>query len=138
MLPIQINYLAVLVVAIINMAVGALWYSKLLFGNIWMKSAKISEKQIEESKKEMPKMYLTMFVGAFIMAFVLAHFIAQIAAVTVVDGIQAGFWAWLGFIATTSLSSVIFEGKSPNLYLLNNGYNLVSLIIMGAILAAWA
>ena len=32
-----INYIAVLVSAVIGMAIGALWYSPLLFGKIWMK-----------------------------------------------------------------------------------------------------
>ena len=48
-----------------------------------------------------------------------------------------GFWNWLGFVAPVTLGSVLWEGKSPKLWVLNNGYYLVSLIVMGVILALW-
>lgn len=50
---------------------------------------------------------------------------------------QAGFWAWLGFVATIMLGMTLWEGKPFRLYLLNAGYQLLNLLVMGAILAAW-
>jgi len=137
MLTVEINYLAVLVAAVVNMAIGAAWYSQALFGKIWMQQSGVTQQQITAAKKQMPLMYAASFVGALVMSFVLAHFVTLVGASTISAGIQTGFWAWLGFVATTSLAGILWEGKKPGLYLLNNSYNLVALILMGAILAVW-
>ncbi len=41
------------------------------------------------------------------------------------------------FVATVTLGSVLYEKRSFSLYALNNGYQLVSLVVMGAVLAVW-
>lgn len=134
----NINYLAVLVAAVISMGMGAAWYSKALFGKQWMKLSGISQKDIDKQKGDgMAKSYAIAFLGSLVTAFVLAIFIEIVGAITVVGGIKVGFLVWLGFVATTTLGSILWENKPQELYALNNGYNLLSLATMGAILAAW-
>ncbi len=99
----------------------------------------IKEPIKEEKSKAMGKMMPSMaggFVAALVMAYVLAMFIKFAGAVTPVDGALVGFWAWLGFIAATSINTVLWEGKPVSLYLLNNGHEFVHFLIVGAILAA--
>jgi len=64
MLPaIDLNYWAVLVSAVASMVIGALWYSPILFGNIWMNLMKIDPKNIDKMKdKGMGKYYFTAFM----------------------------------------------------------------------------
>ncbi len=132
---VNINWLAVLLAAIANMVIGALWYSPALFGKQWTKLMKMSDEDVRQVKKKgMQKEYLVMFIAALVMAYVFAHFIVLLG---VVSAIELAFWIWLGFIATTSLGSILFEGKSSTLYLINTSYYLVSLIVMGFILTAW-
>lgn len=135
MFGISINYVAVLIAAIAQMVVGSLWYSPMLFGKTWMKAAGKTEKDIKESNKA--QLYTVSFIGALIMAFVLAHVVVLAAAITILDGIATGFWMWLGFVFTTSLINGIFESKPLRLYLVDNGYHLVSLALMGVVLALW-
>ena len=71
------------------------------------------------------------------MAYVLAHFIDYVEATTVVAGMTAGFWLWMGFIATVKLGGVLWEGKPWTLYGLDVAYYLVSLLVMSSILAVW-
>jgi hypothetical protein len=52
-------------------------------------------------------------------------------------GAAVGIWLWLGFMAVATLNQVLWEGKPLKLYILNNAYNLLSLMTMGAILAVW-
>lgn len=138
MLGVNINLVTVLFAAIVNMVLGMVWYGP-LFGKTWMKLIGISEKSMEEMKKKgVEKSYALAFFGSLITAFVLATLIDIAQARNANEGIQLGFLAWLGFVATTSLSSVLWEGKSPKLYWLNNTYNLTSLIIMGVILTVWS
>lgn len=138
---ITINYLAVLVAAIVSMALGFLWYGP-VFGKQWVAMMKFPQAAIDEAKKKgMTKNYVITFVGCLVTAYVLAHFVA-IAALAgvgsgVSGGLQSGFWAWLGFIATVTLGSVLWEGRSWKLWSFNNAYQLLNLLIMGAILGGW-
>ena len=133
----EINYLAVLVSAVAGFVIGMLWYS-VLFGKAWMKLSGMDKKKIEkERKKGMAKSYAAGFAVLVVMAFVLAHFVDMAEAATVLEGAQAGFWAWLGFVATIMLNKVLWEGKPFKLYLLDAAHYLVVLLAMGSILAVW-
>ena len=135
--PVEINYLAVLVAAIISMVIGFLWYGP-LFGKTWMKLASMSETQIKGAKKKrMTKLYIIAFIGTLVTSLVLAHFIDYTESTKIGDAFQAAFWIWLGFIAPLLLGSVLWEGKSLKLFFLNAIYNLVSLVIAAIILTAW-
>ena len=134
---IEVNYLVILVSAIISFIIGALWYS-LLFGKSWTKLMGFSAKDIEKTKKKsMAKTYLIGFVAQLILAYVLANFVIYADAKTFSEGIQVGFFIWLGFVATISLGMILWENKPIKLYLINTGYWLVSLIIQGMILSVW-
>lgn len=141
---VPINYLAVLVCGIASMALGFIWYGP-LFGKVWMSLSGISPERIEAAKSgqggSMAKLYALSFAGSLVMAYVLAHSLVFASAYLNVTGIsaglQAGFWSWLGFIAPVTLGSVLWDGKPWKLWLLNNAYQLLLLLIMGTILAVW-
>lgn len=135
---VTINYLAVLAAALVNIVLGFLWYGP-LFGKYWIKLMNFDKKKMEEAKKKgMAKTYAVMVVSTLLMSYILAHFVDYAQATTLIDGIIAGFWIWLGFVATIMIGTVLWEGKPMKLYLLNISYYLVALSIMGAILAVWA
>ena len=132
---IEVNLLAVLVAAIIYIVVGALWYSPFLFAKMWMDL--VGKKEEDLKANAAAQGYIVSVIAALITAYVLAHMIRLVGAMTIAAGAQTGFWLWLGFVATTSATNYIFAGRPRQLYLIDNGYHLVALIIMGALLAAW-
>lgn len=129
---VDINYVAVIVAAVISYALGALWYGP-LFGKQWMQLSGKSESSMDKSG--MGTRYAVGFVASLVMAYVLAHFVEYARAGTIVEGLQAGFWVWLGFVATVTVGMVLWDGKPLKLWVLNNAYNLLGLLIMSAILA---
>ncbi|MBX4211634.1 MAG: DUF1761 domain-containing protein [Candidatus Yanofskybacteria bacterium] len=134
---VSINIWAVVVSALSQMVLGFLWYGP-LFGKTWMRLSNVSQTDIDRSKtRGMNMLYFLALVGSFVMAYVLAHFIDYAGATTIGGGMQAGFWSWLGFIAPVTLGGVLWEGKSVKFWMLSNAYQLISLLIMGAILASW-
>ena len=138
MQQVSVNYLAVLIAAIASMAIGFLWYGP-LFGKMWMGMMNFDKKKMDEAKKKgMGKTYALTFATSLIMGYVLALFVGYVQATTIADGIVLGFWLWIGFFATTQLGMVLWEGKPTKLYLINTLHNLVTLAVMGAILAVWA
>lgn len=138
---VPINYLAVLLCGIASVVLGSLWYGP-LFGKQWMALSGMTHEQIEQGKsKSMVKLYALAFIGSLVMAYVLAHALlfasAYFNAGGLSAGLMAGFWNWLGFIAPVTLGAVLWEGKPWKLWALNNGYQLLLLLIMGVILATW-
>ena len=133
------NYLAIVVCGVINMVLGSLWYGP-LFMKPWSKMMGIDcsdpHKMKEMQKKAVPA-YVASFVGSLVMAYILARWINAVGVKTAVDGAAMGFWAWLGFVAPPTLAGNMFGGKKINLWFIDAGYYLVSLLIFGAVLASW-
>lgn len=132
----QINLIAVTVAALINMVVGSLWYSPLLFGNKWIKLMGIGGMD-KPKMKTMAIQYGVTFAGAFVMCAILSYSLGYTFAYTAIDGALVGFWLWLGFIATSSMGSVVFGGKPKTIYLIDASYYLAVLVVNGALLAVW-
>lgn len=137
---VDINYWAVLVSAVVSMIIGGLWYSPVLFGNLWMKLSGITEKSMNEMKKKggsAGKSYFWSFIMTLISMYVLAHFVKYVSAVNFMDGIQLGAWAWLGFMVPLALNEVLWGGKSMKLFLLNAAHHLIAVCVGAGILAVW-
>jgi hypothetical protein len=130
---VEINFWAVLVAAIVNMAVGYVWYSRWLFAGAW---AKATGKNMEDMSGGGTG-YVVTIIAALIQAYILAHFVQYTDAVTPGEGLATGFWLWLGFVATTHAVNYVFEGRPLKLFNLNQGYFLLTLLINGALLAVW-
>jgi len=128
---VDINYWAVLVAAVINMVVGALWYSKLMFAKAWIKLTGKRHMQGNQTG------YLVSAVGALIQSWILVHFVEYAGSTTVWQGVVTGFWLWLAFVAAVMAGAYIFEGRSWKLWQINAGYFLVVLAVNGGLLAAW-
>ncbi len=135
---IAVNYLVVVVATVISFVIGMLWYMP-LFGNVWRREMKITDKEMRMAKeKGMAVPMILNLIGTFVMAFVVAIFVGWLNLSSFADGAVLGFWIWLGFFAaTTLLGSVIWEMKSWTLFFINAAYWLVNLIVVGGILAVW-
>ncbi len=134
----RINYTAVLASAAAYWVLGAVWYSPLLFARPFVALKGYTPEQLAavEAQSHAAEIGLA-FLTSLLTAYVLAHFVKFVGAETGKSGALAGFWLWLGFVATTNLSTVLFEARPVGLYLINNGYHLVGLLGMGALLAVW-
>jgi len=142
-LDIHINYWAVLVSAIVFFVIGWAWHS-VLFGKAWAKLMgfdKLDKKKQQAMMKTMGRSmafnFLTNLLTAYCMAWVVQSGAAFYHVSGVVLGLQTGFWIWLGFIATSQLNAVLWEGKPFKLYLINVGHFLVAYLAVGTILAVW-
>jgi hypothetical protein len=132
MMNVEVNYLSVLLAGISAMVVGYFWYSPMLFANAWVKSMGKTMSDLQGAN--MGLAYPLMFLGALVEAYVLKHILSFAQAMTLTDGLAGAFWIWLGFILPLSLSGVLFEKKSWNWYIITVGYQLVTLLVMAAIL----
>ena len=125
----NVNYLAVLIASVIYSFIGALWYSPLMFGKIWMKSMGLTRTDIEREKNKgsIWKFYLANFLSNIVLVYILAVFLGVSNATSILGGMFLALLVWLGFIATVSVSRILWEGKSLKLYIINAAYHLLSL-----------
>jgi hypothetical protein len=109
------------------MVLGGLWYSPLLFGRPWKRLAGLTQ------AKGVVLSYLLNFLSLLLMSYVLGSILKGLEAGTIVAGLKIAFWLWAGLVATITLGSLVWERKPLALYILNNAYNLLSLMLMSLI-----
>ena len=131
----EINYLAVVVGVLLNMAGGALWYSPVLFANPWMAANGFTKKEIE-AKGGAAKGYVVSVVASIVITLVLAVIVEAAEADKALHGLALGLLAGLGFVATTAAANYAFEDRPLKLYFINIGYPVVMFAVIGTLLAA--
>ena len=129
-----VNYLAVVVAAVVALVIGFIWYSPRVFGNRWMAYLGTTQAQLGNPG---PTGMLVGVVASLINAWVLAVLALNLGGKSVTDGVLLGVLAWLGFMATITAAQISFEKKSWGLWVLNNAHNLLVQVIMAAIVTAW-
>lgn len=135
MLHLNVNWLAVLVAAVAAMVVGFAWYSESLFGKQWTKLMGISAKEAKKMKKKgMGAQCALGFLTTLVTAYVLAVVLNWYGPWDVWSAMDAAFWVWLGFTATTQYGTVIWGRKPMKLFWINAGHTLVGVLVMASVL----
>ncbi|MDG1730496.1 MAG: DUF1761 domain-containing protein [Algibacter sp.] len=157
-----LNFPAILVAAVSALVVGFIWYNPKVFGNTWMKEAGMTDEAIKGGN--MSKIFILAFIFAVLLAMTMMQMsIHQTGALSLIGGdaskalpsytafmadygdafrtykhgalhgVLAGFFVALPIIGTNAL----FERKSGKYIVINAGYWVVTLGIMGAIVCGW-
>ena len=140
-MEITIDYLAIVSAAAAAMALGALWYGP-LFGKEWRRLMGMSMDDVKSMPLSVTQAMGLGFVVALIMAYVLNHILVFSTTfygneLNYTAGLMSAFWIWLGFVTTTQIGVVLWEGKPWKLFFLNTAYSLVLLAAMGIIISSW-
>jgi hypothetical protein len=127
-----INYLAVLIAAVAAWVLGAAWYLGL--STPWLAAQ-------GKTKADMkPPASKAAAIGPFVLVFVaelLAGILGHLGALTVKNGVISGAACWLGFVLTTTATNYAFQNRKIMLTVIDAGYWLAVLVVMGAILGAF-
>ena len=128
----SINYLAVLVAAVLAFGLGSIWYGKPLFGSAWQREMGLSDEDLQSGNMGM--IFGATFVAAFIAMLFLAIFMGPDA--TVATGALHGAIIAAVFIATSIATHYLFSRKAMKLFLIDAGYDVVRYALAGAVLGA--
>ena len=133
-MEVQVNVWAVLAAAASSMIIGSIWYARSVFGNTWIKLAKI-----DMSKNTgMAKPMITTIIVSLITAYVLAHVIYLSNQFFnnsfLQDSLTTAFWVWLGFTAARIITHDVFEGRPTALTALTVSHEFVTLMVMGLVI----
>lgn len=136
----DINYVAVVVCAVLAMVVGALWYGP-FFGNKWLEVIGATAVDME-ARKKMQKaagpLYAIQFILTLFQAYVLAHYIAGWEEAS---GLENALWIWAAFVMPVVAGSAMWTNDTRKQawtkFLLQAGYQLVIFVIFGLVLDTW-
>ncbi len=137
-MSVDVNWWAVILATASSMVVGTVWYAKGVFGETWAKLAKINLNNDKKMKEGAPKAIGVTIVVSFITAYVLAHvaFLSHqfFNNSFFQDAVTTAFWAWLGFTAARIITHDAFEQRPAKLTMITVTHELVTVLIMGAII----
>jgi uncharacterized protein DUF1761 len=129
-----VNYLAVVVAAVVALVIGFIWYSPPVFCNRWMAYFGTTQAQLGNPG---PSGMAVGVVASLLNAWVLAVLSLNLGGKSLTDGIMLGALAWLGFMATITAAQISFEKKPWGLWVLNNAHNLLVQMLLAAIVTVW-
>lgn len=133
-MDVQLNHLAIIVAALSDLLVGALWYSPLLFYKPWRDANGFTDEGIKKAMNP-AKTYGLTCLFALIISYNLAFFLGSPeidAAQGALYGLLTGVWAALAFMIVG-----LFEQRKWGYMLINAGYMLVAFTLKGFIIGAW-
>jgi hypothetical protein len=129
----RVNWLAVIVSAVVYMAIGMLWYG-ILFEKAWMEYTGIT---VEQAEAAGATPYLVSFLNAIIFALMLNWVLPKLGARSAMDGVKYGVVLGLGFIFVTGLTTYGFSQNQTGHAVIDFLYPVVCLAAQGAIIMAW-
>src|SRR5215218_5067207 len=132
----HINWLAVLVAAIAYFALGALWFSKPVFGGKWVALHKIN---IEgpEAKKGVGAIMFGSFILMLIATIGLAILVARFHLYEAISGIKLGLFTGICFACTAISVTYLYIKKPAASHFIDGLYHVVGQIIAAIILCLW-
>src|SRR5918999_5423650 len=130
MQDVDLNWVAIVVAAIIPMVLGALWYSPVLFADPWMRAVGRTREELAGAQLG----YVLSAIGALVSSYVLARIVKWAEVDDLWNGALVGIFVWAGFVATVLAVTTYFGGRPRTLWAINAGYQLVALVLMGALL----
>ncbi len=128
------NYWAVLMAAVAAWMLGALWYS--LLAKPWMAAAGVAKASIESNAGSIRGFlpFVVAFVAVLVMAWVLAGIMGHLGQLSIKNGVVSGAFCWLGFTIPAMAANYTFGQRRPLLLLIDGGYWLAALVVMGVVI----
>lgn len=142
----DINWLAMVAASILPLVTGFIWYNPKVFGTAWMKESGITMEKAQQMNPA--KTYGLAVVMAFLIAFALWPEVMLGGAPGMEHGEGGDFMtfkhgalhgALMGLLVALPVlaTNALFEQKSFKYVMINAGYWVVTMALMGGIINAW-
>ncbi len=129
------NYVAIIVGALLVMVLGFVWFHPKVLGTSWMKGAGLTEDDLKEANP-------VVMIGALLMAGVLSYALSRYAGHTeegmsqFVHGMYHGFIPAIFYVAPVLVSKGLFEKKDLGWILSGAAYWVLAITLVGGVVYA--
>jgi Protein of unknown function (DUF1761) len=134
----QLNWLAVLVGAVVYFVIGAAWFAPAVFGRRWMAAIGWDE------TRPRPEMNPVSYAGPaafYLIASIATGLLAAATGTdTLAEGAVLGLVVGVGYALTVTATDAVFDPNKPKpwtWFVISGSYHLVALILVGMIIGAW-
>ena len=127
-------WLSIFVATAAAFVIGGIWYSPPVFGRLWMSLNGFTEE--DQRRRSMVRVFGLSFLLALVMTVNLALFLGPSPSLGFC--IAAGAAAGVGWSAAGLGIIYLFEGRPFRLWLINGGYQAVTLAAIGGVLGLFA
>lgn len=132
-MTLDINWIAVLVVALIYFAIVFFWYFPKAFGNLWLKlvgkESEPKSKIIRDTIIMIPTSFITILFIEIMMDLTGMNDIASALLLNLI--------LWIGFVGIIGINQNNFNDRGIKLFLIEYGVYLLGFLVAGLILAVW-
>ena len=124
----HINVMTILLAALSNFILGALWYSSILFGTLWQTQQSITKEQMK-SRGAWP--FIFAFIYGIIAAIGFNYLVMN--SISLLHNITIGLIVGVTLVATSLGVNYQFAARSNKLFLIDSGYHVVRFILYALI-----
>ncbi len=136
-MSVSVNYLAVVVAAVISFVLGMIWHGP-LFAKTWAAARGITPEQMEAGKKEMPRFMALIAAALLVTAWGLAVLAGYLHLVTWMQGLKMGVLCWFAFSLTAvTAEAMMTTGRRMPQFLISAGSWLVTFAASGVVVSVW-
>lgn len=132
-------FIVLLVIAVLQMILGMLWYGPKVFGNFWMKLNK-AEHYTKEELKAMQKQMVPYYITQFLLSIWTAFVTINIVVITMMNPFIVAGVMWLGFTVPMIIQSVIWGSTEKKYWwkqiAVMSGYQFVAAMITAGVFYA--
>ena len=134
---VHVNYLPVLVSAVVVFVLGWLWYSPLLFFKPWMRLRGLDPVAAMAGAKVPAGKLLIELARCLVLAYVIARFVALLGITTWIGALHFGLFLWIGFPVILLAGSVLWDNTPLGVAAIHAGDWLVKLLVISVIAGVW-
>jgi len=121
---------ALVAAVVVNVVLGMLWYSPLLFGKPWMKLRGIDEDNQPEARCG----YVVSMTGAVVLGLALLMFYRLMGIESPGAAAAVALMAWIGFVLPAKSLDTAWGGGSWKLFAIDAGWLLVQFVAIGLVM----
>jgi len=130
-----LNWLAIIVTVVANMAISSVYYLKPVAGKYWMEAMGKSEEEFKNMNASFT-IFIAPLVTAFVSGVALALIIVNIGGGGV-EGLLVGVLVGLAISAMAVVPHYTFAGQGYRLAIINGAQTTITMGVAGLILGAW-
>ncbi len=130
----RMNHAAVWLMAGAQMALGALWYSPLAFGNEWLSLRGLTGEDIDQADF-VP--FVIAAAGSVLLTYFLAWLLLLMDVAYLSEALKVAVLLWLCVVLTEHATHYAFQGIHWGVLVIDMGKTLLGLLFAALVLGSW-